>query len=254
MPRLPRFILPGVAVHIIQRGNDRAACFRRDGDYLLYLLHLRQLSEQFSCSVHAYCLMTNHVHVLLTPGARDACSELMRNLGQRYVQYFNRTYERTGTLWEGRFRSCLVDTARYALACQRYIERNPLRAKMVAHPGEYPWSSYRAHVGTAPDAWLTPHAEYLALSDEVAARREAYRRLLEADLEPGLAHEIREATHAGRPLGDDAFKAAVESELGRSTDPRRPGRPKKSGSEPNIPHVEKSGSDPDFQNPSHTLS
>jgi putative transposase len=246
--------VPGVAVHIIQRGNDRAACFRRDSDYLLYLLHLRQLSERFSCSVHAYCLMTNHVHLLLTPATREGCSTLMRNLGQRYVQYFNRTYERTGTLWEGRFRSCLVDTARYALACQRYIELNPLRAKMVAHPGEYPWSSYRTHVGTAPDAWLTQQAEYLALSEEVAMRREAYRRLLEADLEPELADEIRAATHAGRPLGGDAFKAAVEREVGRSTDPRRPGRPHKSGSEPIIPHVEKSGSDLDFQNPSHTLS
>ena len=132
MPRLARFILPGVAVHIVQRGNNRAACFRRDGDYTLYLLHLRELAAALDCAVHAYCLMTNHVHMLITPPSAQACMALMRNLGQRYVQHFNRVYERTGTLWEGRYRSCVVQSAQYVLACYRYIEHNPVRARMAA--------------------------------------------------------------------------------------------------------------------------
>jgi putative transposase len=134
MPRPLRLILPGVALHVIQRGNNRVACFRQDSDYLVYLAHLRQLAEKYECAVHAYCLMTNHVHLLLTPGTAGACIGLMRELGQRYVQYFNRRNERSGTLWEGRFRSCIAESARYVLACYRYIESNPARAGMVDHP------------------------------------------------------------------------------------------------------------------------
>ena len=145
MPRPLRLIVPGVAVHLIQRGNNRVACFSHDNDYLMYLAHLRQLAEKYECAVHAYCLMTNHVHLLITPNAAGACTGLMRDLGQRYVQYFNRRHERTGTLWEGRFRSCLVESAHYVLACYRYIELNPVRARMVDDPAEYRWSSYRCH-------------------------------------------------------------------------------------------------------------
>src|SRR5258706_826975 len=133
MPRQPRLILPGVALHIIQRGNNRGACFVDESDYRLYLLHLRELAFKLECRVHAYCLMTNHVHLLLTPVSSDACVALMRDLGQRYVQYFNRRHHRTGTLWEGRFRSCVAESASYALACYRYIELNPVRASMVDH-------------------------------------------------------------------------------------------------------------------------
>lgn len=147
MPRQPRLILPEVAVHIIQRGNNRGACFHADSDYLVYLLHLRELSSKFDCSVHAYCLMPNHVHLLLTPGSPDSCTGLMRDLGQRYVQYFNRRHRRSGTLWEGRFRSCVAESARYVLACYRYIELNPVRAGLVSDPRAYPWSSFRANVG-----------------------------------------------------------------------------------------------------------
>ena len=128
MPRLARLVVPDVALHVIQRGHDRKPCFRHDTDHLVYLSNLAELSRRTRCAVHAYCLMTNHVHLLLTPSDERACATLMRNLGQRYVQYFNRRYERSGTLWEGRYRSCLVESAAYVLACYRYIERNPVRA------------------------------------------------------------------------------------------------------------------------------
>lgn len=225
MARAPRYTLPGVALHLIQRGNNRAACFRRDGDYMLYLLHLRELSEALQCSVHAYCLMPNHVHLLLTPATREGCSVLMRNLGQRYVQQFNRAHARTGTLWEGRFRSCLVDSERYLLTCQRYIERNPVRARLAPRPAEYPWSSYRANAGMAPDPLITPHAAYLALGRDGATRREAYRSMLATDVDARLMSEIRSTTNAGRALGGDAFKLEVEKELGCRIEPGRPGRP-----------------------------
>src|SRR2546428_2248197 len=170
MPRLSRLIFPGVAVHIIQRGNDRVACFRQDSDYLVYLAHLRQLSEKYECAVHAYCLMTNHVHLLLTPGAAGACTGLMRDLGQRYVQYFNRRHDRTGTLWEGRFHSCVVESAHYVLGCYRYIELNPVRAAMVDHPTGYLWSSYAVNSGMRSDPLVSPHPEFVALSADAKSR------------------------------------------------------------------------------------
>lgn len=248
MPRQPRLILPGVAVHITQRGNNRSDCFRRDGDYMLYLLHLRELADKLGCEVHAYCLMTNHVHMLLSPPSPDACTVLMRNLGQRYVQHFNKAHERSGTLWEGRFRSFLVESARYALACYRYIEQNPVRAKMVRGPADYPWSSHRANTGLRPDPLVTPHAEYLALSEDPAKRVQAYRDLFGEALDPSDVKRIREATHGGLPLGSEAFKARMEINLGRKLRHGRPGRPK-SGSDPDLVAENKSGSDPDFQMP-----
>ncbi len=248
MPRQPRLILPGVAVHITQRGNNRAECFWRDGDYMLYLLHLRELADKLGCEVHAYCLMTNHVHMLLTPPSPEACAVLMRNLGQRYVQYFNRAYERSGTLWEGRFRSFLVESARYALACYRYIEQNPVRAKMVRLPAEYAWSSYHANAGLRKDALVTPHAEYLALSEDSANRIHAYRAFFENPLDLSDLDRIRESNQSGLPLGSEAFKARMEIDLGRELRHGKPGRPK-SGSQPDLTSEKKSGSDPDFQMP-----
>jgi putative transposase len=173
MARPLRYVLPDVAVHIIQRGVNRVACFRVDADYLVYLSYLRQLSEKHDCAVHAYCLMTNHVHLLLTPTAADSCTRLMRDLGRRYVPYFNHRHERTGTLWEGRFRSCIAESARYVLACYRYIELNPVRAEMVEHPRDYPWSSYAANSGAFTDGLVSQHPEFAALAtdpDETARR------------------------------------------------------------------------------------
>ena len=228
MPRLPRFILPGVAVHVIQRGNDRMACFREDSDYLMYLAHLRQLAERYECEVHAYVLMTNHVHLLLTPRAADACMGLMRDLGQRYVQYFNRRHERTGTLLEGRYRSCLVESSAYVLACYRYIESNPVRAKMVDHPVGYLWSSYAVNSGMRSDPLVAAHPEFLALGLEAGARHVAYRALVEQDLDPAVVRAIREATNGDYPLASDVFKASSISPLGRRTERQKAGRKAKS--------------------------
>jgi len=216
-------ILPGVAVHVIQRGNNRAACFLGDSDYLVYLAHLRQLSGRYECAVHAYCLMTNHVHLLLTPTTAQACTGLMRDLGQRYVQHFNRQHERSGTLWEGRFRSCIAESARYVLGCYRYIELNPVRAGMVDHPTGYLWSSYAANGGMRSDLLVTPHPEYIALATEAGPRYVAYRALFDERLDPALQQAIRDATNAGYPLASDLFKATVLAPLGWKTESSKPG-------------------------------
>ncbi len=228
MPRPLRLIVPGVAVHLIQRGNNRVACFSHDNDYLMYLAHLRQLAEKYECAVHAYCLMTNHVHLLITPNAAGACTGLMRDLGQRYVQYFNRRHERTGTLWEGRFRSCLTESALYVLGCYRYIELNPVRAGMVDHPTGYLWSSYAVNSGMRSDPLITPHPEFLALGALAETRHSAYRALFEQRLEPGLQKAIRDATNGGYPLASEAFKSTVLAPSGGRTGPGEPGRPAKS--------------------------
>jgi REP-associated tyrosine transposase len=233
MPRHARAILPDVAVHIIQRGNNRSACFHRDADHLVYLDHLRELSRRHGCEIHAYCLMTNHVHLLVTPRAANACALLMKNLGQRYVQYVNRSRERTGTLWEGRFRSCIAQSDRYVLACYRYIELNPVRAGMVAHAGDYRWSSYLANAGAVRNSWLAPHPEYLALGQNDDARRAAHRALVTSGLDPAQLTEIRAATHSGGALGDAAFRSLAARALGRRLTPGRAGRPptRKSGTD-----------------------
>jgi putative transposase len=223
MPRSLRLILPGIAVHIIQRGNNRAACFRSDGDHLVYLAHLRQLSDKYDCAVHAYCLMTNHVHLLMTPSAAEACTALMRDLGQRYVQYFNRQHERTGTLWEGRFRSCIAESSRYVLACHRYIELNPVRAGMVDQPKSYFWSSHAVNMGMRSDPFVRPHPDVAALGADETKRYAVYRGLFDESLDPALLRNIRDATNAGYPLASDAFKANVLEPLGWKMEPGKPG-------------------------------
>ena len=153
MPRRPRIIIPNIPVHIIQRGNNKQACFFADEDYLLYLEWLKEYAQRSRCEIHSYVLMTNHVHLLLTPKKIHSTGDLMKRLGQRYVQYINRTYNRSGTLWEGRFRSSIIQQEEYLFTCKRYIEMNPVRAEMVDHPGEYLWSSYRVN-GQGEILWL----------------------------------------------------------------------------------------------------
>ena len=176
---------------------------------MVYLTLLRDSLKTSGCTLHAYCLMTNHVHLLLTPPDAKACAALTRHLGQRYVQYFNRRYERSGTLWEGRPHSCLVDSARYVLACYRYIERNPVRAGMVPAAAMYEWSSHNANAGRVSDPALSPHIEYLALSSEPPARCAAYEQLFQADDDPQLLAEIRDATNGGYPLLGEQLKASL---------------------------------------------
>lgn len=202
-------------------------CFREESDFLFYLTSLQRLSEKFECAIHAYCLMSNHIHLLMTPEAAPACAGLMKELSQSYAHYFNKKYERTGTLWEGRFRSCLVESASYVLACYRYIELNPLRGGLVTHPSLYPWSSYGANTGMRQDALVTPHSEFLSLAIESRARYILYGGLLDEGTSASMLGAIRAATAGGYPLVSDEFKAALTPSAGRRLDRGHPGRPPK---------------------------
>lgn len=226
MSRRPRITLAGVAVHLIQRGNNRGACFFAEADYALYLRYLSEFAPRFGCAVHAYVLMTNHVHLLLTPRQADGPSQVMQHLGQHYVQYVNRTYGRSGTLWEGRFRSCLAQNDEYVLACYRYIELNPLRAGMVRDPAAYRWSSYRENAEGSSSPLVAPHEEYLRLGTTAEQRREAYQALVHEQLASEVIAAIRSATNGNVALGNDHFRAKVEAALGRRAGRGRPGRPR----------------------------
>jgi putative transposase len=226
MSRHPRLILPAVPLHIIQRGNNRGLCFAGTSDFLVYLTLLRQYAAETACHVHAYVLMTNHVHLLLSTSSRAGPSVLMRRLGQHYVQYFNRRQRRSGTLWEGRFRSCLVDSERYLLVCQRYIELNPVRAGMVETPEAYPWSSYRANALGTDDPLVTPHLVYTGLGAHDVDRRAAYRHLFLEELSEQLLTEIRRAGNSNRPLGPASFVDEVANTVGQRPVQRRRGRPR----------------------------
>jgi len=227
MPRRPRVTLPNVPLHVIQRGNNRQACFVAEEDYSFYLDWLNEYASKAGCQIHSYVLMTNHVHLLLSSPTSDGVGALMKALGQRYVQYVNRTYHRSGTLWEGRFRSCLTQEENYLLACQRYIELNPVRARMVVHPAEYRWSSYRVNAQGEESGLVTPHPLYLALGADATCRQAAYRELFRHELEPGVVDAIRQATNGNFALGDDRFGEQIAQALGRRVQPGKPGRPRK---------------------------
>ncbi len=224
MARAPRLALAGVPVHVVQRGNNRGTCFACDDDFRRYLSCLRRAIERYACSVHAYVLMTNHVHLLVTPQESHAVSGLMQHLGRRYVRTFNKIHGRTGTLWEGRFRSSVIDSERYFLVCQRYIENNPVRAGMTTSALDYPWSSYRHYTGAHRDPLVTEHECYLRLGRTPSECRQAYGELF-AD---GIPHQdlesIRFCLNKGRPLGSDEFRARVNADVlttqRRGRDPR----------------------------------
>ena len=215
MPRRARAIFPDLAVHIVHRGHNRERCFFREADFLFYLSNLRELARRYECALHAYCLMTNHVHLLVTPRQRLACARLMKNLAQRYAQYVNRERSRSGSLWEGRFRSSIAQSERYVLACYRYIELNPVRAGMVSAPLEYPWSSHRDNALGDPGPALQPHAQYLALASERAARRNAYLTLFDSALPADTLKEIRTAVNSGSALGDASFRGLASHAAAR---------------------------------------
>jgi putative transposase len=240
MARQARLRLANRPIHVTQRGNNRVACFGSDSDYLFYLHNLSEQAEKYACAVHAYALMTNHVHLLFTPEDVSGGSHLMKHLGQRYVQYFNRVHGRSGTLWEGRFKSSIVDEQAYLLRCYRYIELNPVRARMVAHPRDYVWSSYRTNAEQAPSVVVTPHSEYLELAADATRRAAAYRGLFESTLDQDALEEIRGAARGGYVLGRRGFRAAVAAVLQRRVEPGSAGRPANRGQTP-IKRREKSG-------------
>ena len=225
MARLPRISPIGMPVHLIQRGNNRQTCFAAPEDYAAYLNWLKEYAIKFSVDVHAWVLMTNHVHLLCTPQVKGAISQLMQSVGRRYVQYFNYQYKRSGTLWEGRYRSCLVQTEDYLLEVYRYIELNPVRANMVEDPGEYNWSSYPINALGKVSQLCTPHPEYLKLSKRKDARMRRYRALFNAHVEGELLTEIRSGLNKGMALGNDRFKDEVEKLTGRRLKPQKVGRP-----------------------------
>ncbi len=212
-------------VHAVQRGHDRGAVFFDDHDYLEYLRCLREVAQEVGCAVHAYALMTNHVHLLLTPERVDSAGKLFQGIGRVYVRYINTTYGRRGSLWEGRYKSHLVDSQRYLLACMRYIEMNPVRAGMVASPADYRWTSYAANALGVDNAVLTPHEEYAALGGTADDRQAAYRQLFEHGVDRDERSAVRAALQTGTPLGNDRFKAQVEAMVGRKVGFASRGRP-----------------------------
>ncbi len=225
MPRRARLVLPDVTTHLVQRGNNRAPCFLSEQDRSHYLFHLSRLSGPSGCAVHAYCLMTNHIHLLVTPEKSDSCAKLMKQLGQLHTQYVNRSYRRTGTLWENRFKSCLVQSEHYVLECYRYIELNPVRAGMVKHPKEYPWSSYRANAEGESNPLLRGHPEYLNLGSFDSARCKVYASLFGSHTDSSDADGIRSATRGGFPLGNKSFRDRIAERLQRRVERGVPGRP-----------------------------
>ena len=228
MARLPRFSPPEIPQHVIQRGNNRSICFACEQDYYAYANWLKQYSIENHVAIHAWVFMTNHVHLLVTPKDWEGVSMMMQALGRRYVRYFNYRYRRTGTLWEGRFKSCLVQSENYLLQCYRYIELNPVRARMVEYPSKYKWSSYQCNgLGVETDL-CTPHPEYLRLERSKEQRLQAYRNLFNAHVDNGLLEEIRGSVNKGLALGNDRFKDEIESLYGRRIRPARMGRTKES--------------------------
>ena len=225
MARQPRFTLPGVPQHIIQRGNNREPCFYAPDDYCRYRDDLVLAANKNQAHIHAYVFMTNHVHLLVTPQHEHSITHMMQDLGRKYVRYINHTYKRTGTLWEGRFKASLVDSDAYLLTCMRYIELNPVRANMVTHPGEYRWSSYACNANGKIDTLLTPHPLYTALDKQHSEQRQfAYRELFRMDLTSEQVHNIRDALNQQLVLGRDNFKDKIDQMTNRQTRPKPLGR------------------------------
>jgi len=228
MARLPRYVIPGQPQHVIVRGNNREPIFYREEDYRFYLEKVEQACKKHQCEVHAYVLMTNHIHLLLTPHTEQGIGKMIQMLGRYYVQYFNHVNHRTGTLWEGRYKATLIDSEHYLLTCYRYIELNPVRANMADHPSAYPWSSYGYNGLGQTDMVVTPHEEYLRLGTEFEARQLAYRALFKSHITENTLNEIREASNKAWVLGSCHFKQAIEQKLNRRTVPLARGGDRKS--------------------------
>jgi putative transposase len=230
MARLPRYVIPDQPQHIIQRGNNRQAIFAADADYAFFRDALVEAAAEHGLAIHAYVWMTNHVHLLATPGFEDSIGKTFQSVGRRYVQYFYHAYKRSGTLWEGRYRATVVDSERYLLTLMRYIELNPVRAGMVAVPQDYPWSSYRRNAlgEDGPNAdWLVPHEQYMRLGRDDGSRQAAYRALFAAAIDRDDLAAIRDCTHKGWALGGGRFREAIEALGQRRAASKGVGRPRK---------------------------
>jgi len=226
MARLPRYFIPNVPLHIIQRGNNRQIIFATESDYEFFRECLVEAARKHGLALHAYVFMTNHVHLFATPDQAESVSKTLQSVGRRYVQYFNYQYGRTGTLWEGRYKATAIDSETYLLTCCRYIELNPVRAGMVDHPRDYRWSSYRCNADGEEDALVTAHLLYKQLDRSRQERESAYRALFKAHLDVATLEEIRDTVNKGWALGSDRFKREIESLAQRRATPLPRGRKK----------------------------
>jgi putative transposase len=227
MARLPRVNLKGMPQHVIQRGNNRQICFASEQDFYGYISWLKEYSEKYQVEIHAWVLMINHVHLLFTPRSEGGVSQMMQSPERLYVRYFNYSYKRSGTLWEGRYKSCLVQEEDYLLEVYRYIELNPVRARMVTDPAEYKWSSYQENALGIQTNLCSDHTCYLSLGLDEEERQEAYRKLFEHEIDGVLITEIRRNTQQGFALGNEKFKREVEEMTGRRMHRMKMGRPVK---------------------------
>jgi putative transposase len=227
MARLPRLVVPDQPHHIIQRGNDRRVIFRDDDDHRIFLAWLADAARQFKVAIHAYVLMPNHLHLLASPADKDGLSRMMQWVGRHYVPYFNRKYERVGTLYQGRFKATVIDSERYLMTCCRYIELNPVRAALVADPADFPWSSYHHHAGIQANPLVSDHALYWSLGNTPFEREIAYRELVRQGLSSDEVTALTDSTLKGWALGSQQFRATLEKTVQRRVGPARRGRPPK---------------------------
>jgi len=228
MSRQPRFVLPGQPQHVTQRGNHGDAIFACNDDCRFYLQKLGDACKRFACDLHAYVLMINHVHLLLTPQTEHSISKVMQSVGRYYVPYFNHQLKRTGTLWEGRYKAALLDSESYLLTCYRYIELNPVRVGMVDHPSDYPWSSYACNAEGKENPLISPHEVYLKLGENNEERQNNYRETFRASIETQELNKIRYATNKSWVLGTDHFKKQVEALTARQAQPKTKGGDRRS--------------------------
>ena len=225
MARLPRLTLAGYPHHIILRGNNRQAIFMDMADFHRMLALLQTHAIEQGVQVHAYVLMSNHLHLLLTPLQNDSLPKMMQAVGRTYVLYFNKRHGRSGTLWEGRYRSALIQTERYFLACMAYIDLNPVRAGMVTQAADYPWSSHGHYIGRQNEAWLTPHPMYWEMGNTPFAREAAYAAMIQSGIDQKQQHALTSSTLSGWALGEDGFVAGLQKQTARRVNPAKAGRP-----------------------------
>ncbi|WBY03522.1 transposase [Ramlibacter tataouinensis] len=244
MARLPRLTLPGYPHHLIQRGNNRQPIFGSDADYRLLLELLEQYARDCKVAIHSYVLMGNHFHLLATPETEKGLPDMMQAIGRRYVRYFNSRHGRSGTLWEGRYRSTLVQAERYLLACMVYIDLNPVRAGMVSEPAQHPWSSFRHYAGIEPDRLVTPHPIFWELGNTPFAREQAYADLIAAGLNRDVQQSLADATHRGWALGDATYLAELQRRSQRRAVPLAAGRPRRVKNLPDLSPIKPTPSEP----------
>ncbi len=227
MARLPRLSVPGYPHHVIQRGNNRQAIFASSADYMLLLTLLAQSAQKFGVAVHAYVLMTNHFHILATPEQSSSLPLMMQAVGRSYVRYFNDAHSRTGTLWEGRYRSTLIQTDRYLLTCMAYLDLNPVRAGLVREAKDYQWSSHRHYIGQRADKLVTPHSLFWTLGNTPFSREAAYADLVDGGITSAQQGELTRSVLSGWALGDEDFVADLQKRTTRRAFPVQAGRPSK---------------------------